>query len=46
MTIHYHQEDPYIRQYYAERLAEIGAEMRMPESLFSGPADVGTYHLH
>jgi hypothetical protein len=46
MTIHYHQEDPYIRQYYAERLAEIGAQLRMPESLYSGPAEVGTYHLH
>jgi Cupin domain len=46
MTIHYHQEDPYIRQYYAERLREVGAEIRMPESLFTGPSEVGTYHLH
>lgn len=46
MTIHYHQEDPYVRQYYAERLREIGAEIRMPESLFAGPSEVGKYHLH
>jgi hypothetical protein len=45
MTIHYHQEDPYVRQYYAQRLAEIGAEIRMPESLFHGPSAVGTYQL-
>ena len=46
MTIHYHQEDPYIREYYAQRLKEIGAEIRMPASLYEGPSEVGTYHLH
>jgi hypothetical protein len=46
MTIHYHQEDPYVRKYYAERLRDLGGEIRMPDSLFEGPSEVGTYHLH
>jgi hypothetical protein len=45
MTIHYHLEDPYVREYYAERLREVGGEIRMPESLFAGPAEVGRYQL-
>lgn len=44
-TIHYHLEDPYIRQYYASRLKEVGVEMQMPESLFAGPQEVGKYQL-
>ena len=46
MTIHYHQEDPYVREYYAERLRDIGAEMQMPSRCSAGPSEVGTYHLH
>ena len=45
-TIHYQLEDPYVREYYAARLHEIGAEIDMPDSLFEGPSEVGTYHLH
>jgi quercetin dioxygenase-like cupin family protein len=44
-TIHYHQEDPFVRRYYAERLQAEGGEMRMPESLFTQPAEVGKYQL-
>jgi len=45
-TIHYHQEDPFVRQYYAERLAENGAQMNMPETLFTTAAGVGKYQLN
>jgi hypothetical protein len=44
-TIHYYQEDPYVRHYYAERLRGIGADIHMPESLYSGPSEPGTYRL-
>lgn len=33
-TILYHEEDPYVRTYYSERLGEEGVEMTMPESAF------------
>jgi len=33
-TIHYHLEDPYIRDYYKQRLKEEGVEFQMPDSLF------------
>jgi quercetin dioxygenase-like cupin family protein len=35
ITVHYHQEDPFIRTYYAQRLKEEGVELHMPDSLFS-----------
>ncbi|MDE3077347.1 MAG: cupin [Chloroflexota bacterium] len=44
-TIHYHHEDPYVRRYYAQRLAEEDVEMQMPESLFTTPAGTGQYRL-
>lgn len=31
-TILYHEEDPYVREYYKERLAEEGVEISMPET--------------
>ena len=46
MTIHYFQEDPYVRQYYIERLRAVGGEIRMPEALFAGPSELGRYDLH
>ncbi|HEX6513473.1 MAG TPA: cupin domain-containing protein [Chloroflexota bacterium] len=36
-TILYHEEDPYIRDYYARRLREVGVEFQMPESLYATP---------
>jgi hypothetical protein len=33
-TISYRDEDPFIRQEYARRLARVGVEMNMPESLY------------
>jgi hypothetical protein len=45
VTIHYHQEDPFVRQYYAERLKSVGAELHMPNSLYSGPTPPGKYRL-
>ena len=45
VTIHYHQEDPFVRQHYAERLKAAGAELQMPDSLYSGPTEPGTYRL-
>lgn len=33
-TIMYHEEDPYIRNYYKQRLAENGVEFTMPEEQF------------
>jgi mannose-6-phosphate isomerase-like protein (cupin superfamily) len=33
-TIHYHQEDPYIREFYKQKLKEEGVEFQMPDSLF------------
>ncbi len=33
-TIMYHEEDPYIRTYYKQRLAENGVEFSMPEETF------------
>jgi hypothetical protein len=37
-TIMYHEEDPYIRKYYAQRLAEEGVQITMPEELFQKAA--------
>lgn len=37
-TIMYHEEDPYIRTYYAQRLAEQGVETAMREELFQKAA--------
>jgi hypothetical protein len=34
-TIHYKDEDPYIRDFYAARLREVGLEIQMPGSLFA-----------
>jgi quercetin dioxygenase-like cupin family protein len=45
VTIHYYQEDPFVRQHYAERLQAVGAEIRMPDSLYSGPTEPGKYRL-
>lgn len=45
VTIHYHQEDPFVRQHYAERLKEVGAELHMPDSLYSGSTEPGKYRL-
>ena len=36
-TIHYWEEDPYIREHFAARLREEGVEVRMPESLYQRP---------
>jgi hypothetical protein len=36
-TILYHEEDPYIRTYFRERLAQAGVDMTMPESAFQVP---------
>jgi quercetin dioxygenase-like cupin family protein len=36
-SILYHEEDPYIRTYFTERLAAAGLEMTMPESAFRPP---------
>lgn len=36
-TILYHEEDPYIRKYYEERLRGEGLAMTMPTSAFEGP---------
>jgi mannose-6-phosphate isomerase-like protein (cupin superfamily) len=33
-TILYPQEDPYVRKHFAERLAQVGIEVDMPESLY------------
>ncbi len=33
-SILYHEEDPYVRSYFRERLAQAGVEMTMPESAF------------
>ncbi len=38
-TIMYWEEDPFIREYYRERLAAEGLEMTMPESAFRQPDD-------
>ncbi len=37
-TIHYWEEDPYIRQHFAERLRQEGIESQMAESLYEVPA--------
>ncbi|HLH26003.1 MAG TPA: cupin domain-containing protein [Chloroflexota bacterium] len=37
-TIMYWEEDPYIREYYQQRLKEVGVEFTMPESTFQPPA--------
>jgi quercetin dioxygenase-like cupin family protein len=39
-TILYHEEDPFVRRYYQQRLAEEGVEFSMPESVFQEPARV------
>lgn len=36
-TIHYWEEDPYIRKNFAAKLKEVGGESRMPESLYQKP---------
>jgi len=36
-TIMYWEEDPYIREYYRERLKEEGVDFTMPESTFQKP---------
>ncbi len=33
-SILYKDEDPFVRQYYAERLRQVGVEMQMPDSLY------------
>jgi quercetin dioxygenase-like cupin family protein len=38
-TIHYWNEDPYVREHYKERLKKEGVEFEMPESLFEKPAE-------
>jgi mannose-6-phosphate isomerase-like protein (cupin superfamily) len=38
-TIQYHEEDPYVRDYYERRLAEAGVASTMPESLYRRPTD-------
>ena len=40
-TILYHEEDPFVRDYYKKRLKEEGVEMTMPESAFQPPAAAG-----
>jgi hypothetical protein len=37
-TILYHEEDPHIRNYYAQRLRDEGVEIQMAESLYQQPA--------
>lgn len=37
-TILYHEEDPYVRSYFRERLAEVGVDFTMPDQLFAPPA--------
>lgn len=37
-TILYHEEDPYVRSYFRERLAEVGVDFTMPDELFAPPA--------
>jgi hypothetical protein len=39
-TILYHEEDPFVRRYYQQRLAEEGVDFTMPEELFKEPAGV------
>ena len=36
-TILYHEEDPYVRKFFMEKLAEEGCEFQMPESVFQAP---------
>jgi hypothetical protein len=36
----YHEEDPYIREYYQSRLAEEGAKFDMPEEVYKGPSNL------
>ncbi|MGH2601128.1 MAG: cupin domain-containing protein [Dehalococcoidia bacterium] len=40
-TVLYHEEDPYVREYYRARLAEEGVEMSMPDSAFHPPGIPG-----
>lgn len=43
-TIHYYEEDPYIREYYQQRLRAEGATFTMPESTFAPPAQPAHAH--
>lgn len=36
----YHEEDPYIREYYQQRLAEEGAKFDMPEEVYKGATNL------
>ena len=46
VTVHYHLEDPYVREFYKQRLSAEGVEFQMPESLFEkAPERAGTYQL-
>jgi quercetin dioxygenase-like cupin family protein len=40
-TVLYHEEDPFVRRYYRERLALEGVDMTMPESAFLAPVPAG-----
>ncbi|MBV8085631.1 MAG: hypothetical protein JO247_12540, partial [Chloroflexi bacterium] len=33
-SILYKDEDPYIREYYAERLKKVGQQLTMPENVY------------
>lgn len=39
-SILYHQEDPFVRGYFQQRLDEVGVEFTMPERLFMPPAAI------
>jgi hypothetical protein len=36
----YHDEDPFVRAYYQERLAQEGAAFTMPPEVYEGPNDL------
>ena len=36
----YHEEDPFVRDYYARRLTEEGGTVDMPPEVYDGPTDV------
>jgi mannose-6-phosphate isomerase-like protein (cupin superfamily) len=35
--IEYHEEDPVVREYYAEQLEEVGRDLRMPQECYTDP---------
>ena len=36
----YHEEDPFIREYYQQRLGQEGARFDMPEEVYKGPSNL------